>query len=90
MTATMQQPTFNVNFYNQDTNNDQDRNDVHNNGNLQYQQGNSHLMAQGNLHNTRGPQRMSHYRPVGQPYPYPPRRFAAVPQFKARGPETHI
>ena len=41
--TTMQQPTFNVNFYSHDANNNQDKSDVHDNGNLNYQQGNSHL-----------------------------------------------
>ena len=75
------QPTFNVNFYNQDTNNNQDQNDVHDNGNLNYQQGNSHLTAQGNLHHTKGlQQKTSHYGQQGQPYPYPLGQLAVGPQ----------
>ena len=82
MTMMQHQPTFNVNFYNQDTNHNQDRNDVHDNGNLNYQQGNSHLTAHGNLHNTRGPQqRTSHYGQHGQLYPLAPSQIAVGPQF---------
>ena len=87
--TTMQQPTFNVNFYSQDTNNNQDKCDVHDNGNLNYQQGNSHLQAQGNLHHTRGPQRTSHYGPFGQPYPFPQRPFAYGPQFNPYAYPSH-
>ena len=78
--TTMQQPTFNVNFYNQDTNNNQDTNDVHDNGNLNYQQGNSHLSAQGNLHQTRGQIRTPHYGSLGQPHPFLQRPFVYGPQ----------
>ena len=86
MAMMQHKPTFNVNFYNQDTNYNQDQNDVHDNGNLNYQQGNSHLTAQGNLHNTMGlQQRTSHYGQPGHAFPYPYSQVAARPQFNPYG-----
>ena len=78
----MMAPTFNVNFYNQDVNNNQDQTDVKDNGNLNYQQGNSHQTAQGNLHNSKSHLRFpqepplypyqQHHPSYPQGYPYPP------------------
>ena len=73
-------PNFHVNFYNQDENHNEDRNDVKDNGNLNHQQGNSHLTAHGNIHNLQRapmyPYPMQHprvpssYTNALPPYPY--------------------
>ena len=71
-------PHFNVNFYNQDENYNQDHNDVKDNGNLNKQLGNSHLTAHGNLQNLQPHTRFPQQVPF---YPYPPQQPGQVQRY---------
>ena len=64
-------PYFNVNIHNQDSNYNQDKTDVKDNGNLNHQQGNSHLTAHGNLQTSQNHLGFHQRSPV---YPYPIQR----------------